>query len=276
MQTKEQRAKRAKLVADARAISDAVKDGETMSAEDSAKFDAIMAEADKLKADIDRIERLDDAEIELKNKIGHRAGRENISEDEAKAKAAVEAAAFKHYMRFGVNGMDDDIKSVALPRIKAAQGTGIDSAGGYLVPTGFYSDLIQAQLAFAGLVGGECRLNIRTFLQGHGSQAGLVLRAGGRLGWRGEQLDSFQRDSGDTNQCCEVLAGFHGGPSGVSHFCTETQSIHPRGIDLQRGGGAGLQPLFQNPAHTIRALQRFRKQRDLRFCGDGVEQRGVN
>ena len=61
MQTKEQRAKRAKLVADARAISDAVKDGETMSAEDSAKFDAIMAEADKLKADIDRIERLDDA-----------------------------------------------------------------------------------------------------------------------------------------------------------------------------------------------------------------------
>ena len=93
MQTKEQRAKRAKLVADARAISDAVKDGETMSAEDSAKFDAIMAEADKLKADIDRIERLDDAEIELKNKIGHRAGRENISEDEAKAKAAVEAAA---------------------------------------------------------------------------------------------------------------------------------------------------------------------------------------
>ena len=152
MQTKEQRAKRAKLVADARAISDAVKDGETMSAEDSAKFDAIMAEADKLKADIDRIERLDDAEIELKNKIGHRAGRENISEDEAKAKAAVEAAAFKHYMRFGVNGMDDDIKSVALPRIKAAQGTGIDSAGGYLVPTGFYSDLIQAQLAFGGML----------------------------------------------------------------------------------------------------------------------------
>lgn len=151
MKTKQKREERAKLVADARAILDAVPEGQRPTAEQEAKFDEMMAAADKLKADIDRLERLDSVEAELGERIGRRAGRENISEDEAKAKAEFEDRVFKHYMRFGMANMADDMKAVALPRFQAAQGTAPDTAGGYLVPTGFYGQIISAQLDFGGM-----------------------------------------------------------------------------------------------------------------------------
>lgn len=155
MKTKEQRAKRAKLVADARAISDAVADGQTMSAEQSAQFDTIMAEADKLKKEIDRLELLDDAEIELNGRVQRRAGRDNLSEDEAKAKLDLENGTFKHYLRSGMVNMSDEMKAIAAPRFKAAQGTAPDTAGGYLVPVGFYGQIISAELAFGGMMSVE-------------------------------------------------------------------------------------------------------------------------
>lgn len=152
MQSKKMREQRAKLVADARAIADAVKDGETMSAEDSAKFDAIMAEADKLKVEIDRIERLENTESHLGQRQERRAGRETMSEDEAKARAEIENQAFNHYVRYGLSGMPEDLRAVALPRFQAAQGTGSDSAGGYTVPEGFYGQMESAMLAFGGML----------------------------------------------------------------------------------------------------------------------------
>lgn len=152
MKSKKLRERRAKLVADARAVSDAVPDGKTMSAEDTAKFDAMMAEADTLKAEIDRIENLETIEAGLGDRIGRRAGRENISEDEARARAAVQSDAFNHYLRFGMANMTDEHRAIALPRFQAAQGTGNDSAGGYTVPEGFYGQIESAMLAFGGML----------------------------------------------------------------------------------------------------------------------------
>lgn len=152
MNSKKLREQRAKLVADARAISDAVPEGEVMSAENSAKFDAIMAEADKLKADIDRADRLADSESDLQARIDRRAGRDNVSEDEAKAKLDLEEKAFKEYLRSGMNGMSDELRAVAVPRFKAAQSSGSDAAGGYTVPEGFYGQIISAELAFGGML----------------------------------------------------------------------------------------------------------------------------
>ena len=57
VKARELREQRAKLVADARAIFDK----ETRTAEDTAKFDTMMASADALKLDIDRIERVEAA-----------------------------------------------------------------------------------------------------------------------------------------------------------------------------------------------------------------------
>lgn len=152
MSAKTLREQRAKLVADARAIADGVKDGATMSAEDSAKFDTIMAEADNLKAEIDRIERLEASEDHLGQRQDRRAGREPMSEDEIKARAEIETRAFNHYLRNGLNGMSEELRAVAIPRFQAAQGTGSDSAGGYTVPEGFYGQMESAMLAFGGML----------------------------------------------------------------------------------------------------------------------------
>ena len=59
MTSKDLRAQRAKLISDARAMVS----GATVTAEESAKFEVMMAEADGLKVRIDHIERADRADI---------------------------------------------------------------------------------------------------------------------------------------------------------------------------------------------------------------------
>jgi len=152
MNSKKLREQRAKLVADARVLSDAVKDGETMTPENSVKFDEIMTEADRLKTEIDRSERLSDAESDLKARVDRRAGRDSLSADEAKDKLEIEAKAFKYYLCNGMHAMPDELRAVAVPRFQAAQGTGSDAAGGYTVPEGFYGQIISAELAFGGML----------------------------------------------------------------------------------------------------------------------------
>lgn len=152
MRSKKLREQRAALVAQARALTDAVPDGEVMSAEVETQFDAIMANADKLKTEIDRVERLEDIEAGLAERIERRAGRDGISTDEAAALAAAEGEAFRAYMRVGMGGLTAEQRALAAPRFQAAQGTGSGTAGGYTVPEGFYGQLIEAQLAFGGMM----------------------------------------------------------------------------------------------------------------------------
>lgn len=72
--TKQLREQRAKAVADARAIyAEADKASRQPTAEETQKFDAFMAEADRLKADIDRRERLDAEERALGESQGRKA-----------------------------------------------------------------------------------------------------------------------------------------------------------------------------------------------------------
>src|SRR3954453_23159406 len=61
MKSRELRARRAKLVEEARALIG----GRHSTAEDSLKFDKMMAEADRLKGQIDRVEQLEREEHEM-------------------------------------------------------------------------------------------------------------------------------------------------------------------------------------------------------------------
>lgn len=152
MSSKKLREQRAKLVADARAVIDAVPDGQSPSAEVNAKFDEIMKAADLLKEQIDRIEGLEAAEANLGELRQRRAGREGISEDQAQAQIAVEGAAFNAYLRNGMNNLSDEHRAVAQQRFQAAQGTGSSTAGGYTVPEGFYGQIVSAELAYGGMM----------------------------------------------------------------------------------------------------------------------------
>ncbi|MDP2377777.1 phage major capsid protein [Reyranella sp.] len=152
MKTKQKRAERAKLIADARALTDAVKEGETMSAEKNAEFDKLMKKADELKAEIDRLELLDSAEIDLGETVQRRAGRENISTDEAKARIEDENKACNAYLRNGMGGVPEELLPLARKQFKAAQSGELGGAGGYLVPPSFDTRVIEAQLAYGPML----------------------------------------------------------------------------------------------------------------------------
>lgn len=152
LRSKELREKRAKLVADARAMADAVTDGASMTPEVEAKFDEMMAAADKLKLEIDRIERLEAVEDGLGQARERRAGREDVSTDEIAERERLENGAFSAYLRRGTAGLNEEQRAVAASRIQASLGTNTNTGGGYLVAPEFYGRMVDAELAFGGML----------------------------------------------------------------------------------------------------------------------------
>ena len=65
---------------------------------------------------------------------------------------ANEEGAFKAWLRGGVAALNAEQRQIHDARFKAAQSTGADTEGGYLVPEGFYGQLISAELAYGGMI----------------------------------------------------------------------------------------------------------------------------
>lgn len=143
--TKELREQRAKIVAEARELIA----GENISAENEARFDSLMGEADKLKARIDREERAIEAERELAAKLEMRAERDGVSVGEAGDRADLEKRTFEKWIRGGMEALDAEERNLMAER--RAQSVGTASAGGYTVPEGFYAVLTEALKAYGGM-----------------------------------------------------------------------------------------------------------------------------
>jgi len=145
------REQRSKLVADARdllnSVNEATAEGDAKEIE--ARFDAMMADADAIKARIDREERLAQVEADLEARVYNRAARDDISPDEARQKIDDESAAFRSYLRGGLDGLTPEHRSLILS--KRAQSVGTNSAGGYTVPQGFYNRLEEALVGVGGV-----------------------------------------------------------------------------------------------------------------------------
>ncbi|MEW9274405.1 phage major capsid protein [Gluconobacter oxydans] len=146
MRSKELRAKRAKLISDARALIN----GETVTAEQNAQFDAMMAEADELKARIDRIETAEAAEAELAGQIAARGEHEGRGADEQRDRETQEVRVFGAWLRGGMDNLSGEDRVFALNQarlgteFRAAQSTQTGQAGGYLVPPLFADQLLVA------------------------------------------------------------------------------------------------------------------------------------
>ena len=153
------REERAKLVADAQAILKQ----EKMTPEDEKKFDALMAESDAKKAEIDRLERAMAAQEDLARRVETRSGREQISPDQAQDDLRRLNAAYLKYVRFGIAGLSDDDRAImsaryvgdprmgGVPSIQAAQSVGSGSGGGFTVPDEAMRPIIEAMRAFGGM-----------------------------------------------------------------------------------------------------------------------------
>jgi HK97 family phage major capsid protein len=168
MKSKELRAKRAKLIEDARALISS----DAPTAEQTAQFDTMMAEADGLKAQIDRIERADTLAAETNEALRNAADRRGSDPDQERDAIVVEDAAFNLWMRRGAGALNEQQRGVYArcfeapangsmdapagwrlsARPQAALGVSTDTAGGYTVPEGFFAKLIDAQKAYGGMV----------------------------------------------------------------------------------------------------------------------------
>jgi len=131
---------------------------DTLTKDDEQKFDAMMADSDKLKADIDRMERYMAADEETKERVEMKAGRENISAGQAEQHMQDEDKIFKNWVRFGMLGLKAEdqqvmmnMSSQAVPTIYGAQSVGTTTAGGFTVPDESMKAIEDAQLAHGGM-----------------------------------------------------------------------------------------------------------------------------
>src|SRR4051794_11782421 len=131
MKSRELRARRAKLVADARVLID----DKYCSAEETLRFEKMMAEADRLKEQIDRVERVEREEHQLLEAL--------TQSNHAKAGIANPRRpldplpAFDAYLRGGLEEMSPASRAVLdYQKFSAAMGTSTGPGGGFTVPDG--------------------------------------------------------------------------------------------------------------------------------------------
>lgn len=153
MTTNVLRAQRAKLITDARAIVNSA--AADMTGDQNAEFDRMIADADKLKATIDRMERADMLAAEFAVKAGMEAERNgtphNDSVDTAKDAKALEVRLFKAMMLGAVDNLSDADRGEYTRRVRNAASVGSTTGGGFTVAPGFMAELLAAQKAFGGV-----------------------------------------------------------------------------------------------------------------------------
>jgi HK97 family phage major capsid protein len=129
---------------------------EALSPEDEAKFDALMADADKLAANIARMEKAEKMDAEMAAKVDERAQAHGVSADEQKDRDKLEMQAFMAYVRGGMGALNGELREIASKRMgsldpQASLSIGTGSTGGYTIPQGFYDVLTEALKAYGGM-----------------------------------------------------------------------------------------------------------------------------
>jgi HK97 family phage major capsid protein len=157
------REKQAKLVADARAKYEEIKDDtpEARAKEIEAEYDRIMAEYDRLEGRAKKEEELARREAALERGDPRRPTGEDRTLDPGKPigeQVTVETA-FRSYLRFGAaNLMPEERQILSAMRVREtererrAQAAGTDAAGGFLVPQGFVAELIKRLAAWGPML----------------------------------------------------------------------------------------------------------------------------
>jgi HK97 family phage major capsid protein len=138
--SRELRAERAALVAQAQAMLNST----VLTAEKRAQFDAMMKDADVMKADIDRYESLAQVQAELRSTVTPPNGQIGGVEDATDGKEL--RSAFRSYLKTGSQAAIRELRDNT-----DAMNTGTGSEGGFFVPQGFQYEIETALKAFGGM-----------------------------------------------------------------------------------------------------------------------------
>lgn len=167
---KELREKQQKLVADARAKMDEIKDDtpEPRAKEIEAEYDRMMAEYDRLDGEaktleqrLDRAQQLSDREASLEESRSRPDPRRPTGGDimlpngpEAKEIADQRREAFVAYLRYGTSGLTSEQRKLLVhaPVEQRAQGTQVGTQGGYFTPQGFMDEVMVSLKAWGPML----------------------------------------------------------------------------------------------------------------------------
>lgn len=147
------REKQQNKVKEARAVMAALTDDSSAAdiAEANRQHDGFMVEYDSLQGRIDREEQLIEREAKLNQRDGHRPRGDDREIDPGAAATPKQerAAAYKSYLRYGLDGLSPaerkligPQRSLGDPGEQRAQGIADSTAGGFLVPEGFMDELV--------------------------------------------------------------------------------------------------------------------------------------
>lgn len=134
----------------------AEREGRDLTAEERTKWDAAEADLTTASSDIERFER--QAKLEKIDRgaiIAAGGGEKKDPADERTAQNAAYAAAFKGFMRGGMDRLTGEQRMLLAERHVELrdQGTGVDTAGGYLVPDEYRNTITETMKAYGGLLG---------------------------------------------------------------------------------------------------------------------------
>lgn len=162
--TLEKRQKRAGLVKQCRDLLDkADTEKRELSADENTNYEKLMAGVDTLKGEIDREEKQDTLDKEMRASQGTQAGAAaggNKPEAEVNAEGRTlrttekkeYRSAFNKFIIGGMAGLSPDERTlINSQRENRAMNLGTPSAGGYTVPQGFYDKLTEAMKFYGGI-----------------------------------------------------------------------------------------------------------------------------
>ena len=159
---RELRAERKKLVEDAGAlIAKAREESRDLTSEEHEQWTKLHADADSRLQSAERIEKQSEVEADAARSMGTVVGPRGTGGEERTEKAAEAeervSEVFERYMRSGIGGLRNEDREVMESRVAQlspevrAQSAGTDTAGGFLVPEGFFNQVAEALLQFGGI-----------------------------------------------------------------------------------------------------------------------------
>ena len=160
--TKELRAKRANLATQANAILERARvEKRDLTAEESTQFDTLHVDIARMKGEIDRIERQEELNKELRESQGTAAGAAATAETREQGQTNTpeeqRSAAFRSWLVNGISGLTTEERGImatrqaSLTTEQRAMAAGVDTAGGYTVFDTFVAKIETALKAFSGV-----------------------------------------------------------------------------------------------------------------------------
>lgn len=149
----QKREQRSALATETRALMDA-HPGEQWGDEQQQKYDGLVAQIERLDAEISREQKVLDIEARQKHKVRDRARRDGVSDDEAEHLQNQDKAVFRAWLAGGVDNLSAEQREIVAQRREALRNTmstTTGSEGGYLVPNEFSATLLESLKDYGGM-----------------------------------------------------------------------------------------------------------------------------